>query len=84
MFDRPDVSLEFRREADGVVLVDRSRGTGAGYAAAAPLWCVRCEPEGRDLTPRSAAGLPGTPATVTAARVVSPDPPDARTKAAAA
>ena len=57
MFDRPDVSLGFRRTADGVVLVDRSCGTCASCTADAPLWCVRPQVDGRDLTPPFAAEL---------------------------
>jgi hypothetical protein len=57
MFDRPDVSLGLRRSADGVVLVDRSCGSCASCTAAAPLWCLRPEVEGRDLTPPSTLEL---------------------------
>jgi hypothetical protein len=57
MIDRPDVSLGFRRTTDGVVLVDRSCGTCATCAAGAPLWCVRPEDQGRDLTPPFAPDL---------------------------
>lgn len=51
MFDRLDVSLEIRRSADGVVLVDRSCGACAVCSAGASLWCVGREGDGRDLAP---------------------------------
>ena len=55
MFDRPEVSLDLRPVAEGVVLVDRSCGDCAVCAAGATLWC-RCPLEqGRDLAPAVAA-----------------------------
>ena len=57
MFDRPDVSLDFRRTAEGVVVVDRSCGACASCVAGAKLWCLAPVADGRELVPVFAVEL---------------------------
>lgn len=49
MQTRPDVSLDSRTTAAGVVLVDRSCGSCPCCRAGASLWCERPEVDGREL-----------------------------------
>ncbi len=79
MIDRPDVSLRFRRAADGLVLVDRSCGGCASCTAGAGLWCAQPVGTGRDLTPAVPADRAGALGTALAAASAFLEAPAAST-----